>query len=229
MDESVGSELAGITRWLTVHDDLLRGLTHALSNRVGTIAATAYLAEMQPASLASTAATLREEGDRLEQLLHLLRLLPRRAANAAEPVIVNDVVTQAIALQAYHPTEGDVPVSVQLDGDVQPAYIEPGVFVMALSVLIGAGQRAARRTGLDDGNDDGRVVLTVSSNTETVVIAARGHRGDGPVDDTDALIADDVSAVRWLLGAWGGTAASTSGGATLHVPTLQAARRAQRG
>jgi len=227
VDESVGSEQAGITRWLTVHDDLLRGLTHALSNRVGTIAATAYLAEMQPASLTSTAVTLREEGDRLEHLLHVLRLLPRRRGNVAEPVIITDVVSQAMALQAYHPTEGDVPVSLQLDGDVQPAYVEPGALVMALTVLIGAGQRAVRLGGF--GADRGRVLVTISSSTEVVEIAARGHGADGPLQDTDATTADDVHAVRWLLGAWSGSATTTSGGATLHVPTLQAARRAQRG
>lgn len=220
MDESVSGEQTGAARWLSVHDDLLRGLTHALSNRVGTIAATAYLVELQPASLATTAATLRAEGDRLETLLLLLRLLPRRTDAAAEPVVPTDACTQALALQAYHPLVGDIPVVVSVEGDQQPAYADPAVLVMALTLAIGAAQRALR--------GDGGVTLTISSTTDDVHFAARAVRADGGEGRADDATGLDVRAAQWLLAASGGSAFATETGATIVVPTLQAARRAQR-
>ncbi len=232
MDESVAGELAGVTRWLTIHDDLLRGLTHALSNRVGTVAATAYLLDVQSAAPLAAAATLRDEGERLDALVQLLRLLPRRAATVAEPVIPTDVVAQAVALHAFHPTAGDTPVEVRLDGDVQPAYVEPGALVLAVAAAIGAAQRSVQRA--DDHGDgqapvSGRVVVTISSSTETVHLAVCGQQADDAIGTVDAEAAHDVRAASWLLRMCGGSAVASDGGATIRVPTLQAVRRAQRG
>jgi signal transduction histidine kinase len=216
----VSGEQSGAARWLSVHDELLRGLTHALSNRVGTISATAYLIEMQPAALGATVARLREEGERLETLLHLFRLLPRRAQMAAEPIVPTDVMTQAIDLQAYHPALGDVPVTVVPEGDLQPAYADPATLVMALTLIIGAAQRAAR--------GDGRVTVTISSTTDVVAFAAQGLRVNGAAGTADVDTVRDAEAVRWLLAAYGGDGMNAESGATVVVPTLQAARRAPR-
>jgi signal transduction histidine kinase len=218
--ESVSGEQSGAARWLSVHDELLRGLTHALSNRIGTISATAYLLEMQPAALGATASRLRDEGERLETLLHLFRLLPRRAQTAAEPIVPSDVMTQAIDLQAYHPTLGDVPVTVVHEGDLQPAYADPATLVVALTLVIGAAQRAARA--------DGRVTVTISSTTDVVAFTAHGRRVDGTSGVADADTAHDVQAVRWLLAPYGGDGMGAESGASVVVPTLQAARRAPR-
>ncbi|MEQ1690937.1 MAG: hypothetical protein ABMA00_06610, partial [Gemmatimonas sp.] len=69
MSESASGEQSGAARWLSVHDDLLRGLTHSLSNRLGTISALAYMIELKPDSLGTSAATLRAESERLDALL----------------------------------------------------------------------------------------------------------------------------------------------------------------
>ncbi len=225
MGESVSGEQSGAARWLSVHDELLRGLTHALSNRVGTISATAYLLEMQPAAqgattLGATVTRLREEGERLETLLQLMRRLPRRAQAAAEPVVPSDVLTQAADLQAYHPTLGDIPIAVVHEGDLQPAYADPAALVMALTLVIGAAQRAAR--------GDGRVTVTISSTTDVVAFTAHGWRIDGASGVADADTTRDTEAVRWLLAAYRGDGMAAESGAAVVVPTLQAARRAPR-
>lgn len=210
----------GVARWLSVHDDLLRGLTHALSNRLGTVSAAAYMVELQPAAHLNTAATLRGESDRLEELLQLMRLLPRRADAVPEPVVPTDLVNQAIAISAYHPDARDIPAAVVVEGDLQPAYVEPGAFTMAVAVLLGVARRAS--------GADGRVTLTISSTVDVVRLALHGTQSDGRVGEPDDLVRADLAAVDWLLAASGGRSALNHHAVLLTVPTLQAARRAQR-
>ncbi len=221
MEASVSGEQTGAARWLSVHDDLLRGLTHALSNRVGTLSAVAYMVEMQPATVGASVATLRAEAERLEAVLQLMRLLPRKADATAEPVIPTDTTTQAVALQSYHPNLGDVAVVVTLDGDLQPAYADPAVLVMAVTLILGAAQRAVRGAG--------RVDVTISSSTEVVRIRACGVGVDGTPGHADADSARDVDAVNWLLAPFDGSGAPDAAGAVVSIPTLQAARRARHG
>ncbi|MEI6740588.1 MAG: hypothetical protein WCK74_09785 [Gemmatimonadaceae bacterium] len=217
MNESGEQTPSGLARWLTVHDDLLRGLVHSFSNRVGAIATTAYLLELQPGSPTGPTATLREECDRLDALLHLLRLLPHRGDAPAEPVIPTDAVAQAMALQHEHPEHRETSMTVTRDGDLQPAYVEPGAFTMALAVAIGAARRAAHAGG--------EVAITIGCTTDRVTIWARGVRADHFPGDADPRAQDDLAAVEWLLAPSGGRALADRAGVGLAVPTLQAARR----
>ncbi len=217
--ERAGATLTGAARWLSVHDDLLRGLTHALSNRLGTISAASYLLERQPSSLEATVVTLLAESERLEALLQLMRMLPYPDGAVAEPVIPTDSTTQAIAVQAHHADAGDIPVTVTIDGDLQPAYANPAVLTMAVTVAIGAARRAAGSAG--------RVDLIVTSSVDTVRVASRGFREDGSVGQADAMAAHDVDAVTWLLAPYRGQGETANGGIAVVVPTLQAMRRAR--
>lgn len=214
----------GAVRWLSVHDDLLRGLTHSLSNRVGTIAAAAYMVEMQPATLSNTASTLRAESERLEQLLQLFRLLPRRADSVAEPIVPTDAVSQAIALQSHHADLREIPITVTVDGDLQPAYAEPAALALAVVVLLGTAHRAIA--------GHGNIVVTISSSTDHVRINTCGvPTADAVLTDDEHVERDaaaDAAAVQWLLAAVGGDGRRSTNGAELIVPTLQAARRATR-
>lgn len=221
MDELTGREHTGAARWLCVHDELLRGLTHALSNRVGAISALAYLVEMQPATIVAPTVALREESERLEVLLLLMRLLPRRADAVAEPVVPTDTVAHAMALQAYHPDAGDIRCVLVVDGDLQPAYADPASLAMAVTVVLGAAQRGIGGAG--------HVQITISSSTELVQIVARGISVDGGAGRVDGDTTRDVEAVRWLLAPYGGWGAPETDGARVLIPTLQAARRAPRG
>jgi hypothetical protein len=225
VDDSVSSEqpgaaLQGALRWLCVQDDLLRGLTHSLSNRVGTISAAAYILEIQPTAGAASAATLRVESERLEALLQLMRLLPRRPDASAEPVVPTDVLQQAIDVLAHHPERYEQPIRVTVDGDLQPAYVEPAAYAMALAVLFAAAQRNAGPLG--------EVSATVQCTVDVVSIAAVFARDDGAEHRDDALTAADLAAVEWLLAAAGGRARRDAGALHVTVPTLQATRRAQR-
>ena len=218
-EERNGATLAGAARWLSVHDDLLRGLTHALSNRVGTISAASYLLDQQPSSSGATGATLLAESERLETLLHLMRMLPYPEGAVAEPVIPTDAVANAMALQSHHNELRDIPVTVSLDGDVQPAYVNPAALTMAVAVAIGAAQRGS--------GSGGRVELVVSSSAETVSIDARATGKNGRVAIMDDDSARDIEAITWLLASYRGYGDAANGSIAVMVPTLQAARRAR--
>lgn len=215
MVESVSGEPRGVTRWLSIHDDLLRGLTHALSNRIGTVSALAYLMEVSPDAVATTAASLRTEGEQLEALLQLLRVLPRHAQSVFEPVVPTDSVTSALALHDHHPDLRDLQLTVRLDGDLQPAYVDPAGLTMAVVIALGAAHRAAG-TG-------GRATLTIVSSPDTVTITVVADQNVR--DDTDSLDALDAEAVNWLLAPYHGHGTVIPRGLAVDVPTLQFARR----
>lgn len=223
MNESVSAEThaagggaaeTGALRWLSVHDDLLRGLTHALSNRLGTIAALSYMVELQPAQ---TAETLKAESERLDGLLALFRVLPRRLDAQAEPVIPTDVLSTAIGITNHHPDSRDMRVTVAPQGDLQPAYAEPGQLAMALCVALGTARRHA--------GVGGSIEVRVSSTVDDVSLESCGL-GDAVAHDDEAAL--DLDAINWLLAPIGGAATLTDAGMLVRVPTLQAARRAQR-
>ena len=204
-----------------MHDELLRGLTHTLSNRVGTIAAVSSLLDLGGASSARALDTLRTETDRLEQLLLLIRQLPYHTAHAAEPILCADAVNAAIALVAHHPAARDVTCDVVQVGDVPPAWSDPGALQLALTVaLISAHANASR--GADS------VQLRVSSRDEVLRLEVIGaSAGDAMHDDATRLDARarDATAAGWLLRATNGYAVAIEGGIAIEVQSLAAARR----
>jgi len=223
------SEHAGAARWLTIHDELLRGVAHALSNRVATIDGASYMLSLDGADVAGQAATLRGETGRLEALLHALRALPRGTDSEPEPTMPADAVQGALALHAHHGALRDVPCDIDMEADVPPAYADPTALQHALLVAITAARCMAGVRG--------RVTLRVRSHADVVEFCAVARHGAAPAgdagapharDDAEDAGTDDHRAIDWLLGAHGGRSVPGSSGVTFTVPTLTAARSAQR-
>ncbi|MDQ6612416.1 MAG: hypothetical protein M3Y64_08280, partial [Gemmatimonadota bacterium] len=104
-------------RWLAVHDELLRGITHALSNRIATVSASSYLFEQGDVQIEHVSDALRVEAERLEKLLQQLRLLPGRPDAMPEPLTANDACAAAAALHAHHLELGDCACDITVDAD----------------------------------------------------------------------------------------------------------------
>ena len=214
------SEHAGAARWLTIHDELLRGLSHTLSNRVATIDAATYMLTLDGADVASQTATLRGEAERLEALLHALRALPRRADGAAEPLMASDAVQAVLSLHAHLGELRDVPCDVSIDADVAPAYADPVALQHALLVALTTARWRAHRAGSG-------VAVHVSGTADVVRFAVLpGDAVDG--DELRSTRANDALAIDWLLGAHGGRSEPEAAAMTFTVPTLAAARNAER-
>lgn len=223
-------------RWQALQDELLRGLTHALSNRVATLSAAAYMLEYGDITPTQAAATVQVESERLDEVLQLLRRLPAREQAEPEPVAPADLVADAVALHAFHCDLRDVPVDIRVAPDVLPVLVEPHALRQALLLALSL----AKRTTLDSA------CVEVAGDADTVRILVRATRGDsraGPPDGAaleaapdaapdaawpDGAAARELAAIRRCLAAVRGTVAplDEAGGCAVHLLSLPAARRA---
>lgn len=207
-------------RWLELQDELLRGVTHALSNRIATVSAAAYMLEHEDMNCHEAAVSLRTETERMDALLQLLRLLPAHDARGLEPVAPMDVIGQAVALHEHHPDLRDVAVTVTQAANVLPVLVDPHAFLQAVLLALTAAKRTAfpRMIG---------VTLDVSGDTEVVRVTVSPDTAGHLVDTTRNAI-DAAAADSCLLSAHGSAAPREEGGTTLTLPSLSAARRAGR-
>jgi signal transduction histidine kinase len=205
----------GATRWLTIHDDLLRALAHSLSNRMSTLTAITSLLEHGMTPDPRITSGLQGDAERLEELLTSLRALPRRVDPMAEPMLLADALAGARSLIDEHPAMRDRTITIEPQGDVQPVRAEPGAVLHACAVAMLA---AARYTP-----PGGALRLTLATDGDVVRVEATGE--PGPHYGADALLADDAEAIRWLLAADGGRAEIRDAGCAFTLPTLQATRR----
>ncbi len=207
-------------RWLEVQDELLRGVTHALSNRIATISAAAYMLEFNDVTPEQAVESLRTETERMDVLLQLLRLLPSRDDTGFEPVMPVDIVTQAVALHAHHSDLRDVIVHVDVSATVLPVWVEPHTFLQALLLALTAAKRAAFPHEL-------AVQITMAGDADVVRIVVCPENASGSVDSMRTAV-DAAAAECCLLSARGTAAARDDGGCELTLPSLSAVRRAGR-
>jgi hypothetical protein len=202
-----GSEAleAAVLQWVTERDAVLRGLTHALSNRAGTLGAVAgMLAPGEPVST-PVAAAVQDETGRLDGVLALYRLLPLDRGAGAEPLHLPDLVPAVVELHGHHAGLRDVPCAVEPDPDAPPVVAPHSALAHALLVLLAAGARA--------GGGEGARLRWARDGEDQVVITVDGA-------------AEGAGAAAWLLGDSATVAvADGSGAATVALPTLTAARR----
>jgi hypothetical protein len=180
--------------WLAEQSALLRGLAHALSNRVGTIiAVTGMLSADAPAS-GRVVGVLHDEGARLDELLGSMRVLGGEAEDAGpELLLVSDVVHPAVALHAHHPDVRDIECVVVETPLGVPARASHRGVTRAMLVLLTAAKRGA---------SEGGVRLTWSETAHAVIVAIDGA---GAGDDATAAQATA------LLGGFGVVQAASDG------------------
>ncbi|QJR36483.1 HAMP domain-containing histidine kinase [Gemmatimonas groenlandica] len=213
---------AGAARWLSVHDDLLRGLAHAFSNRVATVAAIAALFDSSRIPDERMLTGLRTDADRLDGLLEQLRQLTRREDADLEPLMPGDSVRAALALFEHHPEYREVRCTVVVADDVQPVRADPASLQHALCVAlvaaarVGVGQNGATRA-------DVRVALSTEGDAVRIEVSTDGSTGEGDVD----ALSLDAGAISWLLARSNGRGHAYPYGCLIELPTLQASRRAR--
>ena len=200
-------------RWLGIHDDLLRGLAHAISNRLATISAAAGVLDVHETPDPRFLDGLRSDADRLEGLLTLMRQLPRRVDAGLEPLLLSDALEIARRLLDEHPDLRGRTITPVFTGDVVPARAEPTAVMHAMIVaLLGAS-----RCG------PGPVTVEMETVGDIVRVTARvDSRGEEAGNDA---IEDDARTISWLLRSSNGRGTALSGGCAIEVPTLQASRR----
>jgi hypothetical protein len=192
--------------WQLVGDAVLRGINHALANRVTALAALTASAFPDEPPGAELVDALALEVERLEELLRLLRLLPAgRDGGGAELVLVADALADAEALHAHHTglaeslcdVQGDraalLPVVAPIPGLVQALVLLLGAVGMAHRgggrpvVRLTGSERFVRLAGAADGGS-AAVVAGLERLLEGAGAAVRLHEGGELVVELPTLV-----------------------------------------
>lgn len=205
------------TRWPALLEALLRGIGHALSNRVAGLLA---LAEIPPDEHDDESlGLLPHEAQRLQELLRVVKLLPADRAAKPGALMLDDVIGDGCTVMALHPSGREITWSAAGAGGAQPVRVERWMLLRALLLMmdvcrewaLAAGSRAATvRVG--DGGDGATSLL------EVAVVG-----GDGAA----ARSLGDGSYLATLVEQLGGTL-RVGETLTLALPTLAELRRRER-
>jgi hypothetical protein len=148
--------------WLRVCEQILRGLNHALSNRIAGVAALAGVLEPGDGALVTQ---LQHEIGRLEHVLVLLRLVPQAPHGHAEAVRLQDLVPEAIELAQHHPDVRDAAIEVAPLETIPPLRCHPVALQHALVMLLVETTGALGRTSLRCVATDAAITIVVGDAT----------------------------------------------------------------
>jgi signal transduction histidine kinase len=138
----------GVTRafadaWANLSETLVRGLAHALSNRIATIGTIAELLRVGGDDPASMAQMLGDETMRLEELLEQMRALSTRQSRRLEAMRLSDAVAAAMSLHACHPERRTVTVTIEPGDDSRPVLGDGVQLQREMLLLLDAATQAA--------------------------------------------------------------------------------------
>jgi signal transduction histidine kinase len=142
----------GLTRsyaeaWASVSETLVRGIAHALSNRIATIGTIAELLRVGGDDPTAMSEMLGIETERLEDLLEQMRALSARAVGHMEAMRLSDAVAGAMALHSCHPERRTVAVTVEPGDESRPVLGDPLLLQRELLILLDAATHAAISLG----------------------------------------------------------------------------------
>lgn len=129
--------------WGSVSETLVRGLAHALSNRIATIGTIAELLRLGGDDPLAMSEMLGVESRRLEDLLEQMRALSARSAGRMEAMRLSDAVAGAMALHSYHPERRAIAVTIEPGDESRPVLGDALLLQRELLLLLDAATRAA--------------------------------------------------------------------------------------
>jgi len=156
-----------------IRDGILRGVAHALSNRVAALSGVAGLVDFGSLPPDRLSRALGSEVSQLGQLVEMLRLLPSDAQPRGEPIELKTLLPAVVALHALHADLLDVPCTIHHDRDAHPVHLSRSTFVHVVLVLIDAAKRDVMR-------DRGSVSLTYGGDSAWVTVAVESLAGAAP-------------------------------------------------
>ncbi len=206
MDEHARDE-PPLAEWVTLSEMLMRGLVHALNNRVTALGAFLELAAMGDAEF-TPERVLPGEIQSLQRVNALFRALLEEVS-AAEAMEITPVIDDALALHAHHPRLRTLRCEIEHVGAPVPLRVPRWAFVRLVLLYMEAAKLAADRAGRTVA------VLTLTSTDETVVL--RTPSTDAP-----------MPYAGMMAEACGGTLRNEGDSLVLSLPTLLEVRRRER-
>ncbi|MFL5617862.1 MAG: hypothetical protein ACJ79A_05630 [Gemmatimonadaceae bacterium] len=194
--------------WRTISEELLKGLVHALNNRVAALSAFVELAKLGDEQ-EDPLTVLPTEIVQLHRVNALFGLLPQRSVEA-EPLELRAVLDDAVRLHEHHPRFRGGQVSLTFEGAPGAVRAPRWALVHAMVMLVHAAKREA-----GSERDGGAAAIRVHGDEETVSV--RVATRNAPSADLEAL------AVRC-----GGRVTRTDDELVLTMPSLRELRRRER-
>ena len=172
-----------------IRDGILRGIAHALSNRVAALSGVAGLVEFGDMTSQRIARALGAEVGQLHALVELVRLLPVDPRARAEAIELRTMLPQIVALQAMHGELRDVGCSVTHGGEIPPVHCVKPVLIYSMLILVDAAKRDALPS-------QGSVTVGYGGDSTSASIVVESRRGAAA-----AITASDVAGHRDRIGA----------------------------
>lgn len=215
-----------------LRDAILRGIAHALSNRVAALGGVSMLADPGQIWTERLSKALQDEARRLEEILRLMRLLPNDGRGEAGAVELQPLVPDVVALHAYNSALLQVECATIHDRETMPVYANRPQLVHALLLAIDAAKRHAMARGA-------RVVVSYAGDTERVAlrIVTESSTTARPANSVDASAAPPAaietalpSTIERVGGSFPVMVSANDGALRIEisVPTLAAGRRSER-
>jgi len=206
----------GPEEWLTLVDHVCHGIHHALNNRIGSLSALLELTRLGDLPPNDPAfASLAAELTRLEDCSRVMRLLPR-AVSDEEPLIIDDVLADVLAVHTFLHELRDTPFTIAPTRFVEPVRAERSALVRVLVLILADAKRLAK-------SNRAAVHATIESDDRWVRIEFRV--ATPPVSQiptpAHAPYAERLSA------SLGGSVERRDGCVELRVPTLKTRRAAE--
>lgn len=144
-----------------LRDAILRGVAHALSNRVAALGGIAGLVDPGQLWTERMASALQDEAKRLGDVLRLLRLVPADLRIEFGAIELQPLVPDVVALHAYNSALLQVECAIEYNREAMPVYGNRIQIVRALLLVIDAAKQYAR-------TNSGRVVIRYTGDAERV-------------------------------------------------------------
>ena len=211
--------------WRHVAEDVLHGLNHALSNRLNALSSYAVLLEAGESVDKEQEHHVISEVDRLEQLLKLYRLVPFAGGTTTEPVLIADIVPDAMALLHSLLDVRDVPVTIDGNPATPPVLESAAAITQALLMMLDGVARL-----VPEGEHGGGVLLHYTGDADWVYVATETSLAVSASERREII---DLSAIHALVPSARVAASAVTRDAaivriSLRVPTLGATRRRER-
>jgi hypothetical protein len=198
-------------------DQVCHGIHHALNNRIGSLSALLELTRLGDLPPNDPAfASLSTELTRLEDCARTVRLLPR-ATMGEEPLIVDDVLADVLAVHAFLHELRETPFTIAPTRFVEPVRAERWALVRALVLVLADAKRLAKTTRAS-------VHATIESDERAVRIEFRVSSGSQPVSQFPTPVREPYA--ERLAAVFGGSVTRREGSVELRLPTLKTRRAA---
>jgi hypothetical protein len=193
--------------WEQTREAVLRGLNHAMSNRVASLSGLTRILAPGAAEAGPVVAALQAEVERLEQLFNLYALLPAGTSSYVEPLELPRVLS---AVAAMHEVRGDLDsprCTVAADPDTRPIRGHRARVAHACLGVLGLAAHADRDAALEIGCSSSGADSIV--RVGTVRVEAAGAEAGEP-----ALAAGAEAEIEAKVEAAGGRLSREPGTAT---------------